>query len=87
MASYRFVLDAPGAQRVCVAGDFNGWDPESRRMKRMRSGEDLFVARVDLSPGTHEFKFVIDGEWACCPSSPRVINGLGEENSVVEVCE
>ena len=85
MVCQRFVLEAPGAERVFIAGEFNGWDPEARRMKRARKGEDVFVTRLDLEPGVYEFKFVVDGEWICCPHSPKVTNGLGAQNSVVEV--
>jgi len=81
----RFEAAFPGAEAVFIAGDFNGWDPQARRMKRVRAGQDDFVAVVDLPAGTHQFKYVVDGEWLCCPSSPCVKNEHGTDNSVVEV--
>lgn len=87
MAKTRFSAEFPGAQRVFLAGDFNGWDPEARRMKRARKGEDVFVAVVDLEAGRHEFKYVVDGEWVCDPDLPRVPDGMGADNSVIEVSE
>lgn len=85
MAKVRFAGEFPGAQKVYVAGDFNGWDPTARRMRRLRKDMDAFVAVVDLEPGRHEFRYVVDGEWTSCPHSPRVSNDMGTENSVVEV--
>lgn len=87
MPDVRFEARCPGAEKVFLAGDFNNWDPSARRMKRIRRGEDVFVARIDLEPGRYEFKYVVDGEWCCCPRAERVPNALGDENSVIEVCE
>ena len=86
MAATRFEIEYPGATCVYLAGGFNGWDPSARRMKRVRKGEDVFVAVVDLPAGEHEFKYLVDGAWACCPEAPRVGNDCGTENSVVTVC-
>lgn len=87
MAAQRFEAEFPGAKCVCLAGDFNEWRPEGRRMKRVRKDDDAFVALVDLPPGRHEYKFVVDGEWACCGHTPRTCNGLGSENNVLVVEE
>ncbi|MBC7287476.1 MAG: hypothetical protein H5T86_05405 [Armatimonadetes bacterium] len=81
----RLERDFPGARQVYIAGDFNGWDPRARRMKRVREGEDRFVARLTLLPGRYEFKYVVDGEWMCDPFLPRVPNQYGTENSVLTV--
>jgi len=87
MPRARFAVQCPGAQQVYLAGDFNGWDPEGRRMKRVRRGEDTFVAVLELEPGRYEFKYVVDGEWMCCPESGRVPNDMGTENSVINVAD
>lgn len=85
MARVRFEVEFPEAKAVYLAGDFNAWDPEARRMKRVRKGEPLFLAVLDLEPGTYQFKYVVDGDWACCPRAGRVDNEHGTENSVVVV--
>lgn len=85
MAKVRFQVEFPGALRTHIAGDFNGWDAGARRMKRMRKGEAVFVAVLDLPPGRYEYKYLVDGEWRCCPEAPRVRNDEGIENSVIEV--
>jgi len=85
MPRVRFEVEFPSARSVCLAGDFNGWDPSARRMKRVRKGQDVFVAVMDLGPGSHQFKYVVDGEWVCCPNSDRATTDDGFENSVVVV--
>lgn len=87
MVRMRFEVNCPGAEKVFVAGDFNDWDPEARRMKRVRKGKDVFVANLNLEPGTYQYKYVVDGEWRCSPEGPRVVTEDGIENSVVEVSE
>ena len=82
----RFTGEFPGAKKVFLTGDFCGWTPTAQRMKRVRKSEDLFLAVLDLEPGRrYEFKYVLDGEWACDPHLPRVANSLGAANSVIEV--
>lgn len=47
---------------------------------------------MNLSPGRHEFKFVVDGEWCCEPGcngrdqGPKCVpNPFGTMNRVIEV--
>ncbi len=85
MAKVRFELKRSEAQQVFLAGEFNEWDPAARRMRRSARERDAFVAVLELAPGRYEFKYVVDGEWVCCPKAPTVPNDHGTENSVVEV--
>lgn len=87
MAKVRFEVECPQASTVFVAGTFNDWDPTARRMKRAKKSEPVFVAVLDLPPGRHEFKYVVDGQWVCCPNSEAVPNEVGDQNSVIEVPE
>ena len=86
MPKTRFSIECPKAARVYLAGDFNGWRPDAQQLKRARKGEDLFVALVGLPAGRHEFRYVVDGEWLCCPESASVPNAHGTHNSVIEIC-
>jgi 5'-AMP-activated protein kinase regulatory beta subunit len=86
MPKVRFAVDCPGAKKVCLAGNFNGWDTEAQRMKRQKKGEDTFLALVDLEPGCYQFKYVVDGEWRCAPDAPCARDDAGNENSLLEVC-
>ncbi|MCF7853594.1 MAG: isoamylase early set domain-containing protein [Candidatus Pacebacteria bacterium] len=74
----------PEARKVYLAGDFNGWDPTARRMVKVRDGS--FRAKMNLAPGEHEYKFVVDGEWMVDSEAPaQRLNPFGTANSVVRV--
>ncbi|MCG3123835.1 MAG: hypothetical protein GIKADHBN_02262 [Phycisphaerales bacterium] len=66
-------IEAPSAERVCVAGDFNGWNPTATPMRRQR--DERWVAVLDLVPGLHEYKFVIDGRWCCADHGDSFFDG------------
>ncbi|OPZ30596.1 MAG: hypothetical protein BWZ02_00670 [Lentisphaerae bacterium ADurb.BinA184] len=80
-----FVFAGQGKpKRVHLVGDFNDWDPTVRRMTKVRDGS--FRARLDLPPGEHEYKFVVDGEWLADADAPaNRPNCYGSLNSVVVV--
>jgi hypothetical protein len=79
----RFVLVAPGAHAVSVAGTFNQWDP--RAMPLVRSGpEGTWTATLKLPAGQHQYAFVVDGvRWVPDPAAPAVDDGFGRRNSVL----
>ncbi len=54
-----FRLEAPEAQRVCVAGDFNDWDPDRHCLHRSPSG--VWECQFPLPPGRYGYHFVVDG--------------------------
>jgi len=85
MAQQRFELRAPGAQSAFIAGDFNDWDDSSIRMRKMSRQDGHFVRILDLPVGRHEFKYLVDGEWRCCPHAPQSTSCIGTVNSVVEI--
>ncbi len=68
------------ANRVELAGDFNGWDPTKQSMTRTDSG---WIADIKLSPGKHLYKFVIDGNWVIDKDNLTKENDrMGNDNSV-----
>ena len=81
-----FVLRAPGATSVCVAGDFNSWDAAATPMAHAGSG-DLWIVSVELPRGVHLYSFVLDGrEWRPDPSAPLAADeAFGGRNSVIVV--
>lgn len=89
--SVRFRCAASGARAVFLAGTFNNWDPAATPMQR-GDGDEWLVA-VALSPGTYEYKFIVDGEWCCEPGvtdeqytgNDPVANAFGTKNRVIEV--
>jgi 1,4-alpha-glucan branching enzyme len=74
----------PGSQ-VFVAGTFNNWNPTANQLQdNPGSGHCLTTLRIPT--GTHEYKFVVDGEWRADPNCPDwVLNDCGSLNSVVHV--
>jgi len=81
----RFVLYAPGARRVAIAGTFNQWDREATLLAPA-GATGVWTTTVALAPGQHQYAFVIDGErWVPDPAAPTVDDGFGRRNSVVAV--
>ena len=82
----QFVLIAPGARSVSVAGDFNRWEPGDLDMVRV-SPEGLWTVTAALARGSHLYSFVIDGtRWVADPAAPLgPDDGFGSPSSVVVV--
>ncbi|HET7623212.1 MAG TPA: hypothetical protein VFK39_15005 [Gemmatimonadaceae bacterium] len=55
----RFVLHAPGAARVSIAGDFNGWSRTSTPLA-YSAGSGVWSAVVALDRTSREYAFVVD---------------------------
>jgi hypothetical protein len=81
----RFVLYAPGAKRVTVAGTFNQWDQHAAPL--VPAGKDgVWTTSLQLPVGQHQYAFVVDGQrWVADPAAPAVDDGFGRRNSVVAV--
>lgn len=80
-----YYKDAPG-KNVCVAGDFNGWQP-GRKLED-RKGDGTYRGRLLLAPGEYQYKFLVDGEWRSDPENPNFVpNEFGSLNSVLIVKE
>jgi 1,4-alpha-glucan branching enzyme len=75
----KFVLSAPGADRVSVAGDFNQWDTDLNRLHK--GGAGLWSIKIKLSPGQYQYRFFVDGEWQNDPNCPSCVeNPFGTLN-------
>lgn len=81
----RFVLYAPGARRVTVAGTFNQWDQNAAPL--IPAGTSgVWTTTLALPVGQHQYAFVVDGRrWVADPAAPAVGDGFGRRNSVVAV--
>jgi AMP-activated protein kinase-like protein len=81
----RFVLSAPHAQQVALAGTFNRWDPKLTPLTRVDE-QGTWMVTVPLTAGQHQYAFVVDGQrWVPDPTAPKVDDGFGRKNSVVSV--
>ncbi len=85
--TFRLPKDAaPEAKKVTIAGDFNNWDKESCRMKRLKDGD--FTTTIELEKGSdYRFRYLIDGnQWENDWCADRYVqNAYGEDDSVVTV--
>lgn len=84
-APVTFVLLAPQAQRVALAGDFNGWDAAGTPLARGTSG--LWTVEIPLAPGRYTYAFLVDGRrFVPDPAAPRAAgDDFGTPSSVVTV--
>lgn len=55
-----FSIEAPLAERVQLAGDFNGWRPDTLELQRVG---DVWTTSLKLEPGRYRYRFVVDGHW------------------------
>ena len=58
----------PEANIIALAGSFNNWEPS--QLLFAREG-DTWVCRIDLAPGKHTYKFIVDGDWITDPANPK----------------
>jgi hypothetical protein len=91
-----FIFPAPEANEVYLAGEFNGWHPQTFPMIKGENG--LWNADMELPAGQHEYKLFVDGAWmedrSCeveveigpvrlVPESEPVMNSYGTVNYVL----
>jgi len=75
---------APEAQRVCVAGTFNNWQPDVAALQRQPDG--VWTIELELAPGTYEYRFIVDGVWCDDPQAALTLpNPFGGCNAVLLV--
>ncbi len=69
------------ARIVAVAGSFNKWNQS--QLLFAREGDE-WVCRVNLPPGKHQYKFIIDGNWITDPNNSKLVDdGRGNTNSLL----
>jgi len=75
-----FTVEAPGAERVQLVGDFNGWIMEGSEMQN----DGRFWRKVlNLDPGRYLYRFVVDGQWQADPVNAQAEACPGGYNSVL----
>lgn len=83
LVTVRFVLVAPDARQVSLAGTFNQWDPQATPLVRA-AATGVWTATLRLPAGQHQYAFVVDGaRWVPDPGAPAVDDGFGRRNSVL----
>lgn len=81
----RFVIAAPGAATVSLAGDFNGWSRSATPLEDV-DGRGQWAVTLPLTAGRHEYAFVVDGErWVADPFAFETRDEFGQASSVLRV--
>ena len=76
-----FAVEAPGARRVQLVGDFNAWSLDASEMTQMGC---VWTRVLKLEPGRYQYRYVIDGAWRSDPLNTDVEpSPYGGHNSVV----
>jgi hypothetical protein len=85
--SVLFVLEAPEARSVSLAGDFNRWSPGQDALQRRAPGK-AWELRLKLPKGrAYAYNFIIDGRlWIPDPIAPeKVDDGFGGTSSLLRL--
>ncbi len=79
----RFALKPSHSPKIVqLAGDFNNWKPIQMRGEANR----VFAIDVPLRSGSHQYKFIVDGQWVPDPDNTlSTPNSYGTVNSVARV--
>lgn len=79
-----FTFKDSGAGQVFVAGSFNGWNAADKALTS--DGKGTWSVVVPLDAGSHQYKFVVDGNWITDPENGSTeSDGYGGMNSLVVV--
>ena len=79
-----FSFRAPDAASVQLVGDFTQW--QERPINLQKGADGVWHANVELSPGMHHYRFIVDGQWQDDPECPsRAPNPFGSENMTRQV--
>lgn len=69
------------AKHVSIAGSFSNWQPVE--MKQRQCGE--FECEVEVPEGSHQYKYLVDGEWCHDNTKPTSCNAFGTLNNVLDL--
>lgn len=80
----QFMLTAPAASRVALAGDFNDWNTRGTPLAR-DSRDGRWTVTLALAPGRHRYAYVVDDtQWVRDPAAtPAEPNELTPPRSVL----
>ncbi len=74
-----FSFRAPEATSVQLVGDFTHWQDNPINLQKDADG--VWRKTLPLPPGTHHYRFLVDGEWRDDPECTlRAPNPYGGEN-------
>jgi len=79
-----FAFSAPNARSVQLVGDFTHW--QERPINLQKGVDGTWRTTVELQPGVHHYRFLVDGEWRDDPECAlRTPNPFGSEDMLRQV--
>jgi 1,4-alpha-glucan branching enzyme len=79
-----FAISAPDALSVQLVGEFTRW--QERPINLQKGPDGVWRTTVELSPGTHHYRFLVDGQWRDDPECIlRTPNPFGSEDMMRQV--
>ena len=79
-----FAFSAPAATSVQLVGDFTQW--QQRPINLQKGLDGVWRTTVELSPGAHHYRFLVDGQWRDDPECIlRAPNPFGSEDMMRQV--
>ncbi len=79
-----FSFQAPAAMSVQLVGDFTQW--QECPISLQKGADGVWRTAVPLPPGTHHYRFLVDGEWRDDPECTlHTPNPFGGENMTRQV--
>lgn len=83
----RFVLSAPQAASVHLAGDFNDWNGEGYELRRSAPGSTWEISVPLKKNRVYTYNFILDGEtWIDDPAvSTKIDDGFGGSSSLLRL--
>ena len=72
-----------GGTSVYVAGSWDGWQD---KIKLNHNVDGSFLATIDLRPGEHQYKYIVDGAWRQDSTKKECVSdNLGGYNNILTV--
>jgi 1,4-alpha-glucan branching enzyme len=79
-----FAFSAPEAMSVQLVGDFTQW--QERPISLRKTPDGVWQTSLELNPGTHHYRFLVDGQWRDDPACVlRTPNPFGGEDMIRQV--
>ncbi|KOC09544.1 snf1 kinase complex beta-subunit Gal83 [Aspergillus flavus AF70] len=75
---------APG-DKVYVTGTFVNWEKKFRLHRSSESNPGVMSTRLNLRPGTHHLKFIVDGEMRAADSLPTAVDFTNHLVNYIEI--
>ena len=73
-----------GGKTAYICGSFTHWQKVPMHWQQVGAAGE-WVKMLDLTPGTHQYKFIIDGQWRHDHTASTVLDNLGNVNNCIQI--